>query len=88
MLPKVVITQRTSHAPPTFEGHCNDEPIVISLDNSATLRLMGDATFDATAPYAAAKIDSIERAAARLVGARQTEVGTGLSVSISALDLE
>lgn len=88
MLPKVVITQRTGHSPPVFEGRCNDEPIVIHLDTSAMLRLSGDESFEGISPLSSGKVNSIERAAERLVAARQVEMGANLSVSISALDLE
>ncbi|RVT94542.1 hypothetical protein [Sphingomonas crocodyli] len=88
MLPKVVIAQRTGHAPPTFAGHCNDVPITISLDSSAVMRFGGDTTYEGALALSPDQIDSIERAAARLMSLRPANDHPGHALSISALDLE
>ena len=84
MRPEVKILHVEYTSPPVFRGSCNDDDIVIRLDTSAYMRLLGKRPVRSVLDQEA--YEQIERSAARIIG-----MGANASkgeITVSALDLD
>lgn len=88
MSSEVEIRRLVGTMPPTFDAEWNGQPLVITLDSSAVLKLEGDGSYRELPKVLPTKSKDIARAARRLIEQRHFQRLGEMRVVISALDFD